>query len=63
VLDVAIEQPFACGLRFDALLAAELGWSRARVARECAAKRIELARGAALASRVRGGDAFRVAMP
>lgn len=63
LLDVAIEQPFACGLRFDALLAAELGWSRSRIARSFAAKQIELARGASLASRVRDGDAMRVAMP
>jgi hypothetical protein len=63
VLHVAIEQPFACGLRCDALLAAELGWSRTRVARAFAAKQIELLRGASLASRVRDGDAIRVAMP
>jgi hypothetical protein len=63
MLDLAIEQPFACGLRFDALLAAELGWSRSRVARSFAAKQIELARGTSLASRVRDGDAIRVAMP
>jgi hypothetical protein len=63
VLEARIEQPFPCGLRFDALLAAELGWSRARVARVFAAKQIELACKGSLAVRVRDGDAFRVAMP
>jgi hypothetical protein len=61
-LEVRIEEPFACGLRFDALLAGQLGWSRSRVARAFAAKRIEIARGAALASRARDGDALRIAM-
>jgi hypothetical protein len=30
-LDVRIEQPFACGVRWDAFLARELGCSRSRV--------------------------------
>ena len=34
-----------------------------RFAARFAAKRIEIARGASLASRVRDGDAFRIAMP
>ena len=32
-LEVVIEQPFFCALRWDRFLAAELGWSRGRIAR------------------------------
>ena len=31
--EIAIEQPYYCALRWDRLLASELGWSRSRIIR------------------------------
>jgi len=57
-LRAVIAQPEPCGVRWDRLLARELGWSRARVAREASAGRLRV-NGCADARRiVRDGDAL-----
>ncbi|RIK91863.1 MAG: thioredoxin domain-containing protein, partial [Proteobacteria bacterium] len=54
--------PEPCGVRWDALLARELGWSRTRVARARAGGAIRIeAHGHART--VAHGDALRVVMP
>lgn len=58
-----IEQPFACGLRWDRLLAAEFGWSRARVAAAWRAGAVAIDAARALSDRVVDGATFRVTLP
>ncbi len=58
---VQVEQPFHCGVRWDRLLARELGWSRARIDELWRSGRIELAPERKLRARVRDGDRARIA--
>jgi hypothetical protein len=58
-----IEQPFACGLRWDRFLAAELGWSRARVAAAWREGALSIDTARALADRVADGATLRVTLP
>ena len=60
---VRIEQPFACGLRWDRFLAAELDWSRARVAAAWRAGALTIDTARALADRVADGATLRVTLP
>ena len=51
-----IEQPEPCGVRWDRLLARELGWPRSRVAREAAAGHVRVNGAADLRRLVADGD-------
>jgi hypothetical protein len=62
VLSAHIEQPRACGVRWDRLLAAELGWSRARVVTAWRAGDVAIDAAGSLRDRVADGQAFRVAL-
>jgi len=55
-----IEQPYPCGVRWDRLLAAELGWSRARVQRLWSRGALKLDPQRRLRDSVRNRDRFCV---
>jgi hypothetical protein len=59
-LRVRIAQREPCGVRWDRLLARELGWSRSRLAREAERGGVRVNGAAELASTVRDGDALWV---
>jgi hypothetical protein len=59
-LEARIEQPFACGLRWDRLLAAELSWSRARVAKAWADGVVAVGSARSPRDRVADGQLLRV---
>lgn len=58
-LEVRIEQPFPCGVRWDAFLARELGCSRARVVAAWQRGALTVARAARPRDVVRDGDRLR----
>lgn len=62
VLVARIEQPEPCGVRWDALLARELGWSRARVEAARSGGAISVAASARRARIVADGDVVRIAL-
>lgn len=57
-----IEQPFACGLRWDRFLAAELGRSRAAIANAWSSGAVAIEGVRSLADRVGDGALLRVAL-
>lgn len=61
-LAARIEQPFACGLRWDRLLAAELGWSRTRVARAFEAGAVAIDGASSPRDRVAHAQTLRVVL-
>ncbi len=60
-LHARIEQPEPCGVRWDRLLARELGWSRARLARACERGAVRINGGADLRRPVADGDTLEIA--
>jgi hypothetical protein len=59
-LDVAIEQPFPCGVRWDAFLARELAWSRSKVVAAWRREALAVAPATRPRDVVRNGDRLRV---
>jgi hypothetical protein len=62
VLHARIVQPLGCGVRWDRLLARELGWPRARVQAAWEAGAVRIEAGRRLRHAVRDGDRLRVAL-
>jgi hypothetical protein len=60
-LRARIEQPEPCGLRWDRLLARELGWSRSRLLREMERGSVRVNAGAELRRIVADGDVLETA--
>jgi hypothetical protein len=59
-LAARIAQPEPCGVRWDRLLARELGWSRSRALREAGCGRVRVNAGAELRRVVADGDALEL---
>ena len=57
-----LEQPHPCGVRWDRLLARELGWSRARVVAAWRRGEIAVERARTLSDRVADGRLVRIAL-
>jgi hypothetical protein len=62
LLRVRVAQPWPCGLRWDRLLAGELGWPRSRIRRAVKRGSIVLGGGRSAAEPVRDGQVVLVAL-